>query len=264
MSEAMLSGRTALVTGSQAGLGFGVAQAMAQAGANVIVNGLCSLQEGSAVSDRLSSRYSVESFFSNADLRSVEQIEQLMAEAAERFGKVDIIVNNAVLRHFKPVETFDPSEWDASIAVNLSAAFHLARLGVPAMKVAKWGRIINMASIYGVRGAENRIDYVTTKTALLGMTRALAIELAKTGITCNAVSPGTVPTEAIIDRIAGLAAKSGKTRDEAEADYLVGRNPTGRFVSIDSVGAMVVFLCGDAASDITGANMAIDGGWSAA
>lgn len=260
----MLEGRAALVTGSQAGLGLGVAQALAQAGANVIVNGLCSSQEGEAAAQSLSSRYGVESFFSGADLRSVDQIEQLMADAAARFGRVDVIVNNAVLRHFKPVETFETVEWDASLAVNLSSAFHLARLGVPAMKDAGWGRIVNMASIYGVRGAENRIDYVTTKSALLGMTRALAVELARTGITCNAVSPGTVPTQAIIDRIAGLAAQSGKTQEDAEADYLVGRNPTGRFVSIEAVGEMVVFLCGEAARDITGANMAIDGGWSAA
>ncbi len=259
----MLKGRTALITGSQAGLGFGIAQALAQAGANVVLNGLCEPDEGAAAASSLSSSYGVDSLFSGADLSSVVQIEGLMSQAAQRFGRVDIIVNNAVLRHFKPVEMFEPAEWDASLAVNLSSAFHLARLGVPPMKAAGWGRIVNMASIYGVRGAENRIDYVTTKSALLGMTRALAIELATSGITCNAVSPGTVPTDVILGRIAGLAARSGKSQEDAEADYLIGRNPTGRFVSVEAVGAMVVFLCGEAARDITGANMPIDGGWSA-
>tara|TARA_R110002020_G_scaffold170523_1_gene360260 strand:+ start:25382 stop:26164 length:783 start_codon:yes stop_codon:yes gene_type:complete len=260
----MLQGKTALITGSQAGLGLGVARALAEAGANVILSGLCPPDEGKAVANDLSSQLSVASLFCRADLRSVEQIEAMMAAATDRFGSVDIIVNNAVLRHFKPVEAFETREWDASLAVNVSSAFHLARLGVPSMKAASWGRIINMASIYGVRGAQNRIDYVTTKSALLGMTRALAIELATSGITCNSVSPGTVPTEAILGRIAGLAAAAGTTQEKAEADYLIGRNPTQRFVSLEAVGAMVVFLCSEAARDINGANLPIDGGWSAA
>ena len=256
--------RTALVTGSFAGLGYGVAEALATTGANVVVHGLCDRATGEAAAAALASRHGVATMFSDADLRSVEAIEALMAQACARFGRVDIVVNNAVLRHFKPVEAFAPAEWDASLAVNLSSAFHLARLGVPAMKAAGWGRIVNMASIYGVRGAENRIDYVTTKSALLGMTRALAIELAPTGITCNAVSPGTVPTGAILTRIAGIAAEKGLTQAEAEAEYLVGRNPTRRFVAIEAVGAMVAFLCGDGAADVNGANFPIDGGWAAA
>lgn len=256
--------KTALVTGSFAGLGFGIARALASTGANVVVHGLCDRETGEAAAAAIADRHGVETMFSAADLRSVDEIERLMAEAADRFARVDVIVNNAVVRHFKPVEELSPAEWDAALAVNLSSAFHLARLGVPAMKAAGWGRIVNVASIYGVRGAENRIGYVTTKAALLGMTRALAVELARTGITCNAVSPGTVPTEAITSRIAGLAAAAGQTVAVAEAEYLVGRNPTGRFVAIDGVGATVAFLCGPEAEDITGANIAIDGGWAAA
>lgn len=260
----MLKGRTALVTGSFAGLGLGVADALAAGGANVVVHGLCDAQTGDAVAKGLAESHGVEAMFSGADLRSVQAIERMVHEAASRFGRIDIVVNNAVLRHFRPVEEFETAQWDASVAVNLSSAFHLARLCVPSMKAEGWGRIVNMASIYGVRGAENRIDYVTTKSALLGMTRALAIELAQTGITVNAVSPGTVPTEAILSKIAGLAEEAGTTMEKAEADYLVGRNPTRRFVSIESVGAMVTYLCGPHSADINGTNMAVDGGWAAA
>lgn len=260
----MLASKTALVTGSFAGLGYGIAQALAEAGANVIVHGLCDQETGEASAQRIEQETGASTAFLGADLRRVDQIEALEAAARARLGRIDIIVNNAVIRHFKPVEDFTAAEWDASLAVNLSAAFHLARLAVPRMKEAGWGRIINLSSIYGVRGAANRIDYVTTKSALLGMTRALAIELAKTGITCNAISPGTVPTDAILTRIAEQAATTGQSQAEAEADYLVGRNPTGRFVKTESVGAAAVFLCGEAAADITGANLEIDGGWSAA
>jgi 3-hydroxybutyrate dehydrogenase len=260
----MLRGKTALITGSFAGLGYGVADGLAARGANVILHGLCDRPTGEAAAAFIAASRGVATMFSDADLRSVEAIEALMMRAKKRFGRVDILVNNAVMRHFKPVETFQTAEWDASIAVNLSSAFHLARLGVPAMKASGWGRIVNMSSIYGVRGAENRVDYVTTKSALLGLTRALAIELAQTGITCNAVSPGTVPTEAILTRIAKIAAGKNQTQEEAEAEYLVGRNPTRRFVAIEAVADMVAFLCSDAARDINGANMPIDGGWQAA
>ena len=260
----MLGNRTALVTGSFAGLGYGLARALAGAGANVVVHGLCDRETGESSARNIAEETGAATMFSGADLRSIEEIEAMVAGIRAHFGALDIIVNNAVLRHFKPVEDFTAAEWDASLAVNLSAAFHLARLAVPEMKTAGWGRIVNVSSIYGVRGAENRIDYVTTKSALLGMTRALAVELAKTGITCNAVSPGTVPTEAILTRIVARAAAMGRTQADAEADYLTGRNPTGRFVTIESVGAAILFLCGEAAKDITGANLAIDGGWSAA
>ena len=179
-------------------------------------------------------------------------------------GVIDILVNNAVVRHFAPVETFAPEHWEEALAVNLSAPFHLIRLALPAMKTRGWGRIINMASIYSSRAVADRIDYVTTKTAILGMTRAVAIETTTSGITCNALCPGVLPTPAIQGKIASIPASEGRTLDEATRDYLLARQPTGRFVAMESVGAMAAFLCSPAGQDITGATLPIDGGWSIA
>jgi 3-hydroxybutyrate dehydrogenase len=173
-------------------------------------------------------------------------------------------VNNAVVRHFAPVEHFPPERWDEALAVNLSAPFHLVRLALPAMKQRGWGRIINMASIYSTRAAENRIDYVTTKTGIVGLTRAVALETATTGITCNALCPGTLPTPAIQAKIAAAAVAEGHSVEQATSDYLATRQPSRRFVATDGVGAMVVFLSSEAAQDITGTTIPIDGGWAVA
>lgn len=259
----MLSGKCALITGSTAGLGYAIAESLAEAGASVVLNGLCAPGEGEAAASRLAQKTGCAAAFDGADLRDVAAIERLVGQAVTRFGAVDIVVNNAVVRHFKPIQDFSPLEWDTSLAVNLSAAFHCVRLALPKMLERKWGRIVNISSIYGARGAENRVDYVTSKTALLGLTRAIAAETAKTGVTCNAVAPGTVPSPAILDRIAAIAGREKIPVEKAEQDYLATRNPTGRFVALQNVGAVVTFLCGPAAADITGATLPIDGGWQA-
>ena len=257
----MLAGRTALVTGSVAGLGFAIAQALARQGANVVLNGLCGPGDGDEAAQALAAEAGVAVAFDGADLSDVRQIEAMMARAQARFGSVDVLVNNAVVRHFQPIEAFTAAQWEAALAVNLSAGFHAVRLALPGMKAKGWGRIVNVSSIYGSRGAENRIDYVTTKTALIGMTRAIALETARTGITCNAICPGTVPSPAILERVAGIAESEGVSREEAERAYLAPRHPTERFVALESVAALVVFLCGPAGRDMTGSELAIDGGW---
>jgi len=185
------------------------------------------------------------------------------AAAAARSGPVDILVSNAVIRHSQPIEAFSAADWNASIAVNLSAAFHAARLALPGMKAAGWGRIVHLSSIYGQRGAENRVDYATTKTALIGLTRAIAIETAATGVTCNALCPGTAPSPAILDRIAGIARRDGIAEEAAARDYIRPRHPTGRFVAMESVAALLLFLCSPAGADMTGTVLPIDGGWHA-
>lgn len=259
----MNAGRTALVTGSVSGLGRAVADSLAMAGARVVVHGLPS-ELGSDTAREIAAAHNVEVCFEPADLSERIGVEDLVDRLTKRFGHIDIVVNNAVTRHFSPVDSFDPDAWDKSLAVNLTSAFHLARLLVPGMKRVGWGRIVNMASVYGFRGAENRIDYVTTKTALLGMTRALAIELAQNGITCNAICPGTVASPAILERISKIAVDQGISREEAAATYIATRHPTRRFVKAESVGAMVAFLCTSAGDDITGTSLPVDGGWLAA
>lgn len=260
----MAQTRCALITGSVAGLGYAMAEGMARTGARVVLNGLCAPGEGEAAADRLAAAHGVECAFDPADLRHGDQIARMIQMAEDRFGGVDILVNNAVVRHFAPVDAFDPSAWDQSIAVNLTGAFHAIRLALPGMKSKGWGRIVNLSSYFGWRGAENRIDYVTTKTALIGMTRAVAIEAAKTGVTCNAICPGTVLTPAIEERIAGIAKESGTPVEEIARDYASARNPMGRFVSMDSIAGMLSFLCSPAGDDISGTVLPVDGGWLAA
>ncbi len=257
----MLKGKWALVTGATAGLGLAVAESLAGAGANIVLHDLA---EPVQTKDRLRAQFGIDIVSVAADLSQRASIEAMMADLLGRLGAIDILVNNAVVRHFSPVEHFPPERWDEALAVNLSAPFHLIRLALPAMKKRGWGRIFNMASIYSTRAVADRIDYVTTKTAILGMTRAVAIETTASGITCNALCPGTLPTPAITQKIASIAAAEARTIDEATRDYLAARQPTGRFVTMEAVGAMVVFLSSEAAQDITGATLPIDGGWSIA
>lgn len=258
-----LAGRTALVTGSVAGLGHAIARALAAEGANLVLHGLAPPGAGEDAARALAAETGSEVVFDAADLRSVAEIGRMAEAATQRFGGVDILVNNAVVRHFAAVEDLAPADWDEEIAVNLSAAFHLARLTLPGMKRRGWGRILNVSSVFGARGAADRVGYVTTKTALLGLTRAIAIETARTGVTCNAIGPGTVPSPAILDRIAATAAETGRDVDAVAADYVAARHPTARFVALDSVGALAAFLCGPAGADITGATLPVDGGWTA-
>lgn len=256
-----MKGKWALVTGATAGLGLAVAEGLAGAGANIVLHDLAQPKQ---VADELRARFSVEVVAAGVDLSRREAIEAMMADLLDRCGAIDILVNNAVTRHFSAIEQFPPDRWDEALAVNLSAPFHLIRLALPAMKQRGWGRIINMGSIYSTRAVEDRVDYVTTKTAILGMTRAVAIETARSGITCNTLCPGTLPTPAILNKIATMASNSGRPVADVTREYLGERQPTQRFIELDAVAAMVVFLCGPAANDITGASLPIDGGWSVA
>lgn len=257
-----LSGKRALVTGSTRGLGLATVCRLAADGCDVVVHGLDDAAALEAIRTGLERDHGVRALSSGADLARPADIANLMATTVREFGGIDILVNNAVARHTAPVEEFTPDQWEESIAVNLSSAFHTTRLAVRAMKQRGWGRIINVASIYGLRGAVNRVGYVTTKTALLGLTRAVAVETATSGITCNAVCPGTSVSPTHEAAIARLAA-SGLSREAAETQVLAGKQPTGRLISAEGVAALIAFLCTDAAADITGAALPIDGAWSA-
>jgi 3-hydroxybutyrate dehydrogenase len=256
-----MKGKWALVTGATAGLGLAVAEGLAGTGANIVLHDLDAPKQAA---EDLRTRFGVEVIPAAADLSRREAIETMMADLRGRCGAIEILINNAVIRHFSAIEAFPPDRWDQALAVNLSAPFHLIRLALPAMKQRGWGRIVNMGSIYSSRAVEDRIDYVTTKTAILGLTRAVAIETARSGITCNTLCPGTLPTPAILNKIAAIASNSDRPVDDVTREYLGERQPTQRFIGMDAVAAMVVFLCSPAANDITGASLPIDGGWSVA
>ena len=236
-----LAGKTALITGSTQGLGLAAAKKFEEAGCRIIVNGIA------------------DGTFVGADLRQPAEIDAMIQSA----GPIDILVNNAVVRHTSPIEAFGADAWNESLAVNLSAAFHTIRLALPAMKARGWGRIINISSIYGQRGAANRVGYVTSKTALIGLTRAVALEVVGTGVTCNAICPGTTETPVHEATIRSLMNREGLSRAEAERRFLAGKQPTGRIIAADEVAAMMVFLCGPASGNINGSILPIDAGWSA-
>jgi 3-hydroxybutyrate dehydrogenase len=258
----MLRNKTALITGSISGLGYAMAQALAEQKANIILHGLEPLEQVVAAATMLETTYGVRVMHSRANLTVVPEIEQMISQALAKFGTIDIVINNAVIRNFAAVDTLETERWDESIAVNLSSAFHTVRLTIPAMKKNGWGRIINISSVYGLTATANRISYITTKTALIGLTRSIAMDVATEGITCNALCPGTVPTPPILERIAGFAKRDGITLEQAEKDYISTRHPTGRFVSMKSVASFVVFLCSEAGKDITGSVLPVDGGWT--
>lgn len=261
---AILANKCALITGSTAGLGFAIAEALAAQGCHIVLNGIASAGEGAAAQQKLTSAFGVDAVYERADISQLAEIEGLVTASVARFGSIDIVVNNAVARHFAPIEKLTPAEWEQSLAVNLSAPFHIARLVLPMMRARGWGRIFNLSSYYGSHGAEDRIGYVTTKTALIGMTRAIALEADDQDITCNAICPGTLATPDIMARIDKLAAANGISADEATRQYLAGRRPSGRFVGLESVGALIAFVCGPGGRDITGAVLPVDGGWTAA
>ena len=259
-----LDGKFAIVTGSTQGLGLAIARRLAAAGGSVALHGLVDAIAGEALRAGLEQQHGVQVAFSDADLRTAAGAERLYRDAATRLGECDILVNNAVVRHTAPVESFDPAAWDEALAVHLSSAFHLTRLAMPAMKRRGWGRIVNVSSIYGLVGAANRVGYVTTKTALIGFTRAVALEAIADGVTCNAVCPGTIETPVHAATIDAMSKREAITRAEAERRFLASKQPTGRFVGAEGVAALVTFLCGPEAADITGATLPIDGGWSIA
>jgi 3-hydroxybutyrate dehydrogenase len=260
----MMEGKCALITGSVQGLGLAAAERFAAAGCHVVLNGFAAPEQIAPIRARIEERHRVRTLYCGADLRNPAEIARMVTAATDAFGGVDILVNNAVVRHAAPVEEFPVASWDEGIAVNLSAAFHTIRLAVPGMKQRNWGRIINVSSIYGLRGAPNRIGYATTKTALIGMTRSVALETLGHNITCNAVCPGTAETPVHDATIRDMMAHDALSRADAERLFLAGKQPTGRFIAADHVAALMIFLCGPDSRDITGAVLPIDGGWSAA
>ena len=249
-----LSGKTALVTGSTSGIGLAIARALAGEGAKLILNGFGDPAEIEKLQAELGAGYS------GADLTRADAIEAMMAEA----GPVDILVNNAGTQHVAPLDQFPPEKWDLIIALNLSAAFHTIRLALPAMKAKGWGRIVNTASAHSLVASPNKAPYVASKHAIAGLTKAVALETATSGVTVNCISPGYVWTSLVENQIPDTMKARGLTREQVMNDVLLAAQPTKKFVTVDQVAALALFLCRDEASAITGANLSMDGGWTAA
>jgi len=258
-----LDGRTALVTGSIAGLGYAMARSLAHAGASVTLTSLDPVAVGEPARAALEAESGVPIHYVQADLTSREELRGLIATVERDSGPVDILINNAVVRHFSPVEDFPLEAWDQALAVNLTAALIATQLVLPSMRERGYGRIFNMTSVYGSRATVNRVDYVTTKTALQGFTRAIALENAGGPVSCHALTPGSVLTPIWEARVEALMAEKGVSRAAAEAEFLDGKQPSGSFVSPDSVGQVMLMLCGPVGIDMNGAIVPIEGGWLA-
>jgi 3-hydroxybutyrate dehydrogenase len=258
-----LAGRSALVTGSTGGLGAAMADALASAGANVMLSGTQPRAAIEPLVREIASAHGVRVDYFSANLAKLGELEQLIAAARQLSGVVEILINNAVVRHFAPIDAFPVDRWENALAVNVSAAFHATRLLLPEMRAAGYGRIINMTSVYGSRGTCNRVDYVTTKAAVQGLTRAIAMENLHGDVTCHALCPGSVMTPASDRRVTELMAHNGVSREAAEAQFLQHKQPSARFVSTRSVTQALLLLCSAAGRDMNGAILPIDGGWLA-
>jgi len=253
----MLQGKVALVTGSTSGIGLAIARALASEGAKVMLNGFGDAGEIERLKGELGALHD------GADLSDPAQIEAMLSRCAAELGPPDILVNNAGIQHVSPVEDFPVAKWDAILAINLSAVFHTTRLALPAMKAKGWGRLINTASAHSLVASPNKSAYVAAKHGVAGFTKTVALEAARDGVTVNCISPGYVWTTLVENQIPDTMKARGLTREQVMNDVLLAAQPTKRFVTPEEVAAFVVFLCRDEAGSITGANLSMDGGWTA-
>ncbi|SFJ44766.1 3-hydroxybutyrate dehydrogenase [Bradyrhizobium sp. Gha] len=260
----ILNGKTAVVTGSTSGIGLACARAFASAGANVVINGMGAPDDIERERAAIEREFAIKAIYSPADMTKPREITWLVAYTEDTFGSVDILVNNAGIQHVAPIEEFAPEKWDAIIAINLSAAFHAIRAAVPGMKKRGWGRIITTASAHSLVASPFKSAYVAAKHGIAGLTKTVALELARSKITCNCISPGYVWTPLVEKQIPNTMAARRMHRDEVISDVLLAAQPTKEFVTVEQVASLALFLCSDDAAQITGANLSMDGGWTAA
>ncbi|MBI1250606.1 MAG: 3-hydroxybutyrate dehydrogenase [Alphaproteobacteria bacterium] len=258
-----LEGRVALITGSTSGIGLGVAEAFAAQGAIIVLNGFGDRMQIEDTRRTLEQTHDVAAFYHGADLSRPAAVGEMMAYAHAEAGGVDILVNNAGIQHVAAVDAFPPEKWDAILAINLSSAFHAIRLALPQMKARKFGRIINVASAHGLVGSPFKSAYVAAKHGVLGLTKVVALEVAETNITCNAICPGYVYTPLVEKQIEDQAKTHGIPREKVVTDVLLKAQPNKRFAQVAEIGALATFLASDAAASITGTALPVDGGWTA-
>lgn len=259
----MIQGKNAIVTGSTSGIGLGMAKALCGAGVNVMLNGFGDADEIERTRSELAREHDVEVAYHGADMTKPDEIADLVATTRQKFGSVDILINNAGIQHVSPIEDFPVEKWDAIIAINLSSSFHTIRHVFAEMKERGWGRIINLASAHALVASPFKSAYVAAKHGIYGLTKTVALEGAQHGVTVNAICPGYVLTPLVEKQIPDTAKARGITEEEVKRDVLLAAQPTKQFVSVEQIGELAVFLCSDAAASITGAALPIDGGWTA-
>lgn len=256
--------KVALITGSTSGIGLGILQKLGSLGYNLVMNGLVkSPADVEGIIAKLKNDHGVEILFSQANLADPDQITDMMDAIQQKFGRLDVVVNNAGIQFVSPIEDFPVEKWNQIIALNLSAVFHITRLVVPQMKARGWGRIINIASAHALVASPFKSAYVAAKHGIAGLTKTVALEMAEHGITCNAICPGYVLTPLVEGQIDDTAKARGITRESVIRDVLLGSQPTKKFVKVEDIADYAAFLCSDSASSITGAILSIDGGWTA-
>jgi 3-hydroxybutyrate dehydrogenase len=259
----VLDRKAALVTGSTSGIGLGIARALAAAGCDVMLNGFGDASAIESEREKISREFDVRTAYSAADLANPGEIAQMVEAATRELGRLDILVNNAGIQHTAPVERFPPDRWDAIMAINLSSNFHAIRAALPQMRERNWGRIVNIASVHGLVASAEKSAYVAAKHGVVGLTKVVALETATTGITCNAICPGWVLTPLVEKQIRDRAGADKISLDEAKADLLSEKQPSQEFASPEQIGALTVFLCSEAAAQMRGAALTVDGGWTA-
>jgi 3-hydroxybutyrate dehydrogenase len=260
----MLQGKSALVSGSTSGIGLAIARALAAQGANITINGFGDKDAIEKERASIEKDYKVKAVYSPADMSNAREIADMVRNSENTFGSLDVLVNNAGVQFVSPIEEFPVEKWNQIIAINLSSAFHAIRAAVPGMKARKWGRIINTASTHSLVASPFKVAYVSAKHGLVGLTKTVALELATFGVTCNCISPGYVWTPLVEKQIPDTAKARGITEEQVKRDVLLAAQPTKEFVTVEEVADLAVYLCSDAAKAITGANVPIDGGWTAA
>ncbi len=258
-----LKGKTALITGSTSGIGLGIAQTLADAGLNIVMNGFGDADAIERERQAIEAK-GVKCTYSGADMTKPDEIKAMIDEAASTFGTIDILINNAGIQHVAPIEEFPAHKWEAIIAINLSSAFYTSQYAVPLMKKAGWGRIINIASAHGLVASPYKSAYVAAKHGILGLTKTLGLELAEDNITVNAICPGYVKTPLVDGQIADTAKSRGITEEEVINDVLLKAQWTKKFVKVEDIAKLALFLSSDAAENITATSQSIDGGWTAA
>ena len=260
---AMLTGKTAIVTGSTSGIGLASAHALAAKGCNLVINSFSETSEDHSTARKIAERHGVEAVYIKADMSKPADCRALVEKTIAHFDGVDILVNNAGIQHVAPVDEFPTERWDAIIAINLSSAFHTIAASVPTMREQGWGRIVNIASAHGLRASANKSAYVAAKHGVVGLTKTVALELAGKGVTCNAVCPGFVLTPLVETQISDRARELGYDRERTIHDVILAKQPSKQFATVEEIGASVAFLCSDDAAQITGTTLSIDGGWTA-